>query len=259
MTDSPNVTSADGVLTIAVSTSANGTSLNDDAVDEAVEVLTDLHAGKRDERVILLVGAGKNFCAGGNVASFAAAEDRTAFLAQLADQLHRMIHLIDTAHRPVVVAAKGWAAGAGMSLTLIGDVVVGGPSTKMRPAYSGIGLSPDGGMTWSLPRAVGSSRARAIILTNRVIAADEALGLGLLSEIVDDDQVDARAREIAGELAAGPRAALRATAQLLRASPTASLADQMAAESASIAHLGGQPEGIEGVDAFVEKRAPRWG
>jgi 2-(1,2-epoxy-1,2-dihydrophenyl)acetyl-CoA isomerase len=145
-----------------------------------------------------------------------------------------------------------------MSLTLIGDVVVGGPSTKMRPAYSGIGLSPDGGMTWSLPRVVGPARARAIILTNRILSAQNALELGLVSELVDDEQVDARAREIAAELAAGPSGALQATAALLRAAPTASLADQLAAEAASIARLSGQPEGIEGVDAFVQKRAPNW-
>ncbi|MFT3900500.1 MAG: enoyl-CoA hydratase-related protein [Gordonia sp. (in: high G+C Gram-positive bacteria)] len=252
------VTSADGVLTVSVSTPNNGTALDDDAVDEAVLALTDLAAGKRDERVILLRGTGKNFCAGGNVGSFASAPDRPAFLAQLADQLHRMIGLLDSCGRPVVVAAKGWAAGAGMSLTLHGDVVVGGPSTKMRPAYRGIGLSPDGGLTWTLPRAVGPARARAIILTDKVIGADEALALGLLSEIVDDEQVDTRARELAVELAAGPAATLEATAALLRGSADTTLVDQMAAESASIARLGGDPDGIEGVDAFVAKRKPVW-
>lgn len=258
MTDNAPLASSDGVLLIAVSGPANGTSLDDDAIDEAAQALTDLIAGRRDERAILLYGAGKNFCAGGNVASFAAADDRPAFLADLATRLHRMIALLEEAGRPVVVAAKGWAAGAGMSLTTHGDVVIGGPSTKMRPAYRGIGLSPDGGMTWTLPRIVGPARARAIILTDAIIDAPQALELGLLSEIVDDEEVDARARAVAIELAAGPSAALQATAALLRTDPAATLVDQLAAEAASISRLGGQPEGVEGVDAFVAKRKPVW-
>lgn len=259
MTDSPSaVSSAGGVLTIAISTAANGTALDPDAVDDGAQALAELNAGDRDERVVLLVGAGKNFCAGGNVAGFAAAADRSAHIADLADRMHRLMELLVASGPPVVVAAKGWAAGAGMSFTLYGDVVVGGPSTRLRPAYSGIGLSPDGGLTWTLPRTVGAGRARSIMLTNRIIAAPEALEIGLLSEVVDDEQVDARAREIAVELAAGPAAALQATARMLRASPTASLSDQLAAEAESIARLAGAPEGVEGVDAFVGKRSPRW-
>ncbi|GED98417.1 enoyl-CoA hydratase/isomerase family protein [Gordonia crocea] len=262
MTDSspatPSVSTADGVLTIAVSNPANGTALDDDAIAGATAALIELREGRRDEQVILLVGAGKNFCAGGNVAAFAGAEDRPAYLLELADQLHTMLGLINETSLPVVVAAKGWAAGAGMSLTLIGDVVVGGTSTKMRPAYSGIGLTPDGGMTWTLPRTVGAARARAIILTNRIVTAEQALEYGILSEIVDDERVDERAREIAVELAAGPSAALQATVGLLRQSPAASLSAQFDAEGASISRLSGEPTGIEGVDAFLAKRAPQW-
>ncbi|MFT4200119.1 enoyl-CoA hydratase/isomerase family protein [Gordonia sp. (in: high G+C Gram-positive bacteria)] len=258
MSDSTHVTSADGVLTIAVSTPANGTAMDPAAVDEAAVALADLRDGARDEKAILLVGTGKNLCAGGNVASFAAADDRGAFLADLADRMHAMMGLLLDSGRPVVVAAKGWAAGAGMSFTLLGDVVIGGPSTKMRPAYRGIGLSPDGAMTWTLPRAVGAARARHIILTDQVIGAEEALGIGLLSEIVDDELVDGRAREVAVGLAAGPAAALQATTALLRAGATSSLTDQFTAESASIARLASGPEGVEGVNAFVEKRTPTW-
>ncbi|HNP57327.1 MAG TPA: enoyl-CoA hydratase-related protein [Gordonia sp. (in: high G+C Gram-positive bacteria)] len=258
MTENSSVSGADGVLSIAVSSPANGTSLDDNALDEAIIALTALLAGQRDERVILLHGSGKNFCAGGNVASFATAVDRTEFLAELADRLHRTIALIVESGRPVVVAAKGWAAGAGMSLTMLGDIVVGGPSTKMRPAYRGIGLSPDGGMTWTLPRIVGLVRARKIILTDQIIDAPEALELGLLTEIVDDDRVDASAREIAVALASGPAAALQATAALLRADPATTLVEQLAAEAASISSLGGRAEGIEGVDAFLGKRKPVW-
>lgn len=258
MTGEPNVTSADGVLTLAVSTAANGTAMNPGAVDQAADALAELLSGARDERVILLVGKGKNFCAGGDVASFAAAADRSDFVRDLAVRMHRMMDLMVCSGRPVVVAAKGWAAGAGMSFTLHGDVVVGGTSTRLRPAYSGIGLSPDGGMTWTLPRIVGAARARGIILTNRVISAQEALDWGILSEIVDDDQVDARAREIAVDLAAGPSEALQTTARQLRADPSTTLVEQFATETRDIARLVGEPEGIEGVNAFVEKRKPVW-
>ncbi len=197
MTENSSVSGADGVLSIAVSSPANGTSLDGNALDEAIVALTALHAGQRNERVILLHGSGKNFCAGGNVASFATAADRTEFLADLADRMHRMIALILESGRPVVVAAKGWAAGAGMSLTMLGDVVVGGPSTKMRPAYRGIGLSPDGGMTWSEgadsafpnPNAAVDllkTRARTLVYATGLPPASAGAALAAL-DIIDAD------------------------------------------------------------------------
>ncbi|HMS75032.1 enoyl-CoA hydratase/isomerase family protein [Gordonia sp. (in: high G+C Gram-positive bacteria)] len=261
-TDSPSeglVTQDGHVLIVPVSDPAAGTAMARNTILAAAAALQAVGRGQRDARVLLLVGHGANFCAGGNVRAFATADDRPAYLRGLADDAHSFVRAIYEADIPVVVAAKKWAAGIGMSFVLHGDIVIGGPSTKLQPAYGGIGLSPDGGMSWALPRTIGAARARNVILTNRVITADEALDWGIVSEIVDDDQVDVVALERAHALAAGPVNAIRAARTLLSASAGNSLDDHLIAEARSISELSGQPEGIEGVDAFVGKRKPNWG
>ncbi|MFW0786770.1 enoyl-CoA hydratase-related protein [Gordonia sp. CPCC 206044] len=244
------------LLTIAVSTAAAGNSLADDAMIEGAAALHEVARGERAVGAVLLVGTGNNFCAGGNVKAFAAAEHRPTYLREIADNFHAFVNALHEANRPVVAAVKGWAAGAGMSTMLHADVAIGGTSTRLRPAYRGIGLSPDGGLTWTLPRIVGPARARHIILTDQVIAAEQALAWGLLSEVVADDEVESRARAVAAELAAGPWQSDNNTRALLADSATRSLADHLAAEARSISALSASPEGIEGVDAFVAKRAP---
>ncbi|MGB3707388.1 enoyl-CoA hydratase/isomerase family protein [Gordonia sp. (in: high G+C Gram-positive bacteria)] len=245
-----------GVLTLTVSTSAAGTSLDHELVMESREALRSVTRGKLDAGAIVLRGAGKNFCAGGNVAKFADAPDRGDYLRGLADDMHSMIEFLWETELPVVAAAQGWAAGAGMSLVLHADVAIGGTSTKMRPAYPGIGLSPDGGMSWLLPRVVGAARARHIIMTDQILDATRALELGILSEVVEDDSVVDTAYATAAQLAAGPRGSYSAIRKLLQASATNSLTDHLAAEAASISALGNTAEGIEGVNAFLEKRRP---
>jgi 2-(1,2-epoxy-1,2-dihydrophenyl)acetyl-CoA isomerase len=160
---------------------------------------------------------------------------------------------------PVVAAVHGWAAGAGMSLVLAADVAVAGTSTRLRPAYPAIGLTPDGGMTWTLPRAVGAARARHLLLTDRVLYADEALELGLVATVVTDDAVADEARLLAERLAAGPVHALSRVKRLLRESPDRDLDAQLDAEAVSIARSAAGDEGREGVAAFVERRTPRFG
>lgn len=249
------VSQHDGILRIAVSNPAAGNSLDDRALAEGTAALHEVARGEREVGAILLVG-GTNFCAGGNVRAFASATHRPTYLRELADTFHAFVLALRAAQRPVVAAVNGWAAGAGMSIVLHADIAIGGTSTRLRPAYPGIGLTPDGGMTWTLPRVVGAARAREIILTDRVIDATEAASIGILARVVDDAQVLADAEATAAALADGPRAALSATRALLNASPGASLSDQLLAEAASISARSGEPEGIEGVDAFIGKRTP---
>ncbi|WP_240498373.1 enoyl-CoA hydratase-related protein [Williamsia sp. 1135] len=247
---------ADGVLRIAVATEKAGNSLDRDCFNRGTEALLKVARGEIKAGAVLLLGTGANFCAGGNVRSFAAAPDRPVFLSGLAGDFHEFVKALIGANLPVVGAIQGWAAGAGMSLVTHCDVAIGGTATKLRPAYVGIGLTPDGGLTWSLPRVVGTARARDIILTNRILGATEALEIGLLSRVVEDEQVLATAQAAAADLVAGPWRTLAATRALLSDSPTATLAEQLDAEARSISALSGVPEGIEGVDAFIEKRSP---
>jgi 2-(1,2-epoxy-1,2-dihydrophenyl)acetyl-CoA isomerase len=169
-----------------------------------------------------------------------------------------MVRVLAEAPVPVVAAVHGWAAGAGMSVVLAADVAVAGTSTRLRPAYPAIGLTPDGGMTWTLPRAVGAARARHILLTDRVLSADEALDLGLVAVVVPDDEVAAQAQRLAERLADGPVGALGRTKRLLRESPERDLGTQLDAEAASIAESAAGAEGREGVAAFRDRRAPRF-
>lgn len=221
MTTSPSdlITLDDGVLTLPISTADNGTALDHGLVLAGVAELGRTVRGHVDAGAILLTSTGKNFCAGGNVGAFASAPDRAEYLRGLADDLHRMIGLMYETGLPVVAAVNGWAAGAGMSMVLHADIAIGGAKTRMRPAYPGIGLSPDGGMSWMLPRAVGPARARHIIMTDQIIDSARALELGLLSEVVDDDAVADTARATATKLAAGPRGSMAAIRRLVHDSP----------------------------------------
>lgn len=244
----------DGVLEITLSTAAKGTSLDFAGVAAGTAALEAL---KPEVGAVLLTGAGPNFCAGGDVRDFAAAEDRASHLYHLADTLHVLVRALDAAPVPVVAAVHGWAAGAGMSLVCAADIAIGGPRTRMRPAYPGVGLSPDGGMSWTLPRLVGAAKAREILLTDAVLDAAEAQRLGILARIADDDEsVLGTARELARTLARGPRASYASIRTLLSNSATATLSRQLDAERDAISAAAGSPTGREGVDAFLAKRAP---
>ncbi|MGN0100390.1 MAG: enoyl-CoA hydratase-related protein [Dietzia sp.] len=258
LSDTPLVTLADGVLTLPISLEGKGNSLDSGAVDQAAAALRALHAGEIDAGAVLLVGLGANFCAGGNVAGFAAADDRGEHVRELADRLHAVVRQLDELTVPVVAAVAGWAAGAGASLVLAADFAVGGPDTRLLAAYPGIGLSPDGGMSWRLPRAIGQGAARAFLIGNEPMSGERAHQLGLLTSLVEGDVREA-ARALAVRLAAGPRDAHAAAKALLRASETATLAEQLDAERDSIARLAVSADGVEGVDAFVAKRRPEFG
>ncbi|MFD4292671.1 enoyl-CoA hydratase/isomerase family protein [Rhodococcus sp. NPDC058505] len=244
------------VLRIAIATADNGTALDSDAVNQGTTALRALAAGEIAAGAILLVGDGANFCAGGNVRAFAAADDRPAYILGIANELHDLVRLLAAATVPVVAAVHGWAAGAGMSLVCAADIALGGASTKLRPAYPGIGLTPDGGMSWNLPRIVGSRRAREILLTDAVLDADEAVRLGVLSRVVADDEVQEQAQQLAQRLATGPTASYAGIKELLARSEESTLSDQLDAEAAAISAASGGATGREGVDAFVAKRAP---
>lgn len=258
LSTTPLVSLEDGVLTLPISLESAGNALDSDAIDQIGAAVTALLAGEIDARAVLLVGLGKNFCAGGNVAGFAAAEDRGAHIFELADRLHNVVRQFDEVSVPVVAAVAGWAAGAGLSLALAADFAVGGPDTNLLAAYPGIGLSPDGGMSWRLPRAIGQSAARAFIIGNEPMKGERAYTLGMLTNYTEGDVKDA-ARALAVRLASGPTESYAAVKSLLRASENSELSEHLDAERDSITRLAGTPDGIEGVDAFVGKRAPAFG
>jgi 2-(1,2-epoxy-1,2-dihydrophenyl)acetyl-CoA isomerase len=205
---------------------------------------------------VLLRAEGTNFCVGGDVRAFAAAPEPGKFLGELASVVHDAVLGLVEGPAPVVAAVNGWAAGAGMSLAACADITLAAESARFRSAYSAIGLSPDCGLTWTLPRLIGRGRAADLMLTNRAVGAAEAASTGLVARVVADDALLPEAQALAAELASGPAAAFGRIRHLLDASDGSTLADQLSAEAASIAACADGPEGRAGVAAFTAGRKP---
>jgi 2-(1,2-epoxy-1,2-dihydrophenyl)acetyl-CoA isomerase len=205
---------------------------------------------------VLLRAQGANFCVGGDIRAFAAAPEPGTFLGELASVVHEAVLGLAAAAAPLVAAVNGWAAGAGMSLAACADITVAAESARFRSAYSAIGLSPDCGLTWMLPRKVGRARAADLMLTNRPVGAAEAASIGLVARVVPDDGLAAQAQALALELASGPTAVFGRIRQLLDASGASTLAEQLDAEAAAIAACADHPEGRSGVAAFTAGRTP---
>ena len=215
-----------------------------------------LAARPEDTRAVLLLGNGPRFCVGGDVGSFAGAEDPGAFVGQLAHDWHEVIRTLLHTPVPVVAGVQGAVAGAGVGLIGACDLVVCARTTKIRPAYGAIGLSPDGGTSWALTRALGAPRALDLMLTNGALSAAEAHLNGLIARLVEDDDLRATAVALAHETAAGPVRAMVRTRALVRRAATRTLDEQLDDEARLITESAADPEGREGVRAFVEKRAP---
>jgi 2-(1,2-epoxy-1,2-dihydrophenyl)acetyl-CoA isomerase len=209
-------------------------------------------------RAVILTAKGKLFCGGGDVMSFAAAGDALGELVRdMTTAFHSAISRFTRMNAPLVVAVNGTAAGAGLSMVLMGDIIVSAESAKYTVAYTGIGAAPDGSMSFFLPRLVGALKAKQMILMNPRLTAADALAAGLVTEVVADDQVLVRAREIARKLAAGPTQAHGAVKRLIADTFSNSLETQIEIEARGIAHLAEATHDMkEGVAAFAAKRTP---
>jgi len=210
-------------------------------------------------RAVVLTGAGKAFCAGGDLASFAAQGDGLpGFLKQATTQLHGALSRLARMDAPLITAVNGTAAGAGMSLALAGDLVLASESARFTLAYTAAGLTPDGGSTFLLPRLIGLRRSQELVLTNRRLTAAEALEWGLVTQVVPGDQLLAQADELAARMAAGPTLAFGSAKRLLLRSTGDALEVQMEHEARGIADAARSADGREGISAFLGKRAPEF-
>lgn len=208
-------------------------------------------------RCILLTGAGRFFCVGGDVSMFASVGDNVpAYLDELAGVFHMGLARLAAASKPVITAINGPAAGAGLSLAISGDLVIASRTAHFTAAYGSIGLTPDGGMTWLLPRLVGLRCAQDMILTDRRIHADEALALGLVTRLADAESLAAEADKTAKALARRPMRALGAARRLLQTSFTSDYVAQLEREQRAIVAAGSAAESREGIAAFLAKRLP---
>ncbi|WP_374572310.1 enoyl-CoA hydratase/isomerase family protein [Phenylobacterium sp.] len=208
-------------------------------------------------RAVHLTGAGRMFSAGGDLRAFAEDGDAVgASLKRMTTYLHSALSRLARMRAPLVVAVNGPAAGAGLSLAMLGDLVICAHSASFVMAYTAAGLTPDGGSTYLLPRLVGLRRAQELILTNRKLSAEEAVAWGLATQTVEDEALADVSLTAARRLADGPTNAFGAARALLMAGAAAGYESQMELEARAIAAASGSADGREGITAFLARRTP---
>lgn len=210
-------------------------------------------------RAVVITGKGDLFCAGGDLKEFINQGQHLPYhIKEITTYLHSAISRMIRMDAPVIAGVNGFAVGAGMSLALASDFVLATPSARFSVAYTRVGLTPDGGMSYILPRIIGLKRALELTLTNRVLSAQEALEWGLVNKVVHEKELIAQAEALAAQLALGPPISLGISKRLLHMGWNETLETQMENESQSIAHVSRTLDAKEGMGAFLEKRTPNY-
>jgi 2-(1,2-epoxy-1,2-dihydrophenyl)acetyl-CoA isomerase len=205
-------------------------------------------------KVVTLTGAGRFFCAGGDLKAIAGAPHAGAYVKGMADDLHRAMSTFARMDAVLITAVNGVAAGAGFPLGVSGDLALAGESASFTMAYTKAGLSPDGGSSYLLPRLVGLRKTQELMITNRVLSAAEALIWGLLTAVVPDAELPTALDELAGRIAAGARESNSAVKKLLLATYASGYEEQMDLEAHLISDRADSADGQEGIAAFLAKR-----
>ncbi len=249
----------DGIAHLQLSRPEAANGLNLELLQALHQAVLRIHGDSR-ARVVLLTGAGKNFCAGGDVPTFLSKGEAlpdyirvaTALLQVAAAALIRL-------NAPVVTAVQGFAAGGGgMGLVCSSDFVIAAESSSFLAGATRVAMVPDAGVSVTLTQLVGFRRAMEILMLNPVIPAGEAQRMGLVTRVVADDQLQAEAWNLARELAAGAPAALANTKRLLWSGLGRGVEAAMPEENQAQAVLSGMSDAREGLTAVIEKRVPRF-
>jgi 2-(1,2-epoxy-1,2-dihydrophenyl)acetyl-CoA isomerase len=234
------------------------------ALDERLR--DDLRAAVREAvsdpgtRVIVVTGAGRAFCAGADITYLRELNERgdVATLERLVDAGREIVTAIRESPKPVLAAVNGPAAGGGANLALACDLRIASVDASIGQTFVRIGLQPDWGGTYFLPRIVGTSRALELMWSGRMVKADEALALGLFDRVVAGDALEGEVTRLAEELAAAAPQAVARIKTAVYGAPDGSLADALRREHESQAELFGGADAREGFRAFLEKRRPRF-
>ena len=227
----------------------------DDALIRGLRDAVDRAGRDAGVRAVLLTGAGRGFSSGADLASVPPSPSLDLG-AMLRERYHPVILGLRTMPKPVVCAVNGPAAGAGMSIALAGDIVLAARSAYFVQAFSKIGLVPDAGSTWFLPRYVGDVRARAMALLAERIDAPTAERFGMVWQVFDDDELMPQARQLAARLAGQPTRALALIKKALNDSFGRDLPAQLELEATLQTEAGRTEDFAEGVAAFLQRRPP---
>ena len=247
------VTSADGVARITLNRPDRLNSFTKAMHAELRDVLADLG----DARVIVLTGAGRGFCAGQDLNDRAVAPGEAVDLGETVEESwNPLVRTLANLPQPVIARVNGVAAGAGANIALACDIVIAARSAKFIQSFSALGLIPDSGGSWHLPRLVGQARALGLALTGEPLPAERAAEWGLLWKAVDDDALDSEDDAVAAKLASLPPLGLSAIKQMIRASWSHSLDQELDLQRDAMRRLGFTEDYREGVAAFLEKRSP---
>ena len=206
-------------------------------------------------RCVILTGSGRAFMAGGDVSSMAGTSEQAgAAISAILDAVNPAILLLRSMDAPVIAAVRGVAAGAGLSLTLMADLVIADEEAKFLVAYNGIGAVPDCGGSWALAHKLGAGRAAELMLLGRTLGAAEARDWGIVNEVVPDSEFDNRLNWMIEKVAQGPTRAYGAFRKLIDQANGGRLADHLEAERAAFLEMTRTEDFAEGVSAFLAKR-----
>jgi len=221
--------------------------------------LRDVLANLGDARVIILTGAGRGFCAGQDLNDRAVAPGEAVDLGETVDESwNPLIRTLASLPQPIIARVNGVAAGAGANIALACDLVIAAKSAKFIQSFSALGLIPDSGGSWHLPRLVGQARALGLALTGEPLPAEQAASWGLIWKAVDDEQLDAEVDAVATKLASLPPLGQAAIKQIIRTSWSRSLDQELDLQRDEMRRLGFTQDYREGVTAFLEKRPAKF-
>ncbi len=222
---------------------------------ELREALADLG----DARVVVLTGAGRGFCAGQDLNDRAVAPGEAVDLGETVEESwNPLVRTLAALPQPVIARVNGVAAGAGANIALACDLVIAAKSAKFIQSFSALGLIPDSGGSWHLPRLVGQARALGLALTGEPLPAEQAADWGLIWKAVDDDQLDPEIDAVAAKLASLPPLGLAAIKQIIRTSWSRTLDQELDLQRDEMRRLGFTQDYREGVAAFLEKREAKF-
>ncbi len=246
----------DAVATLRLNRPEHGNALSLSLVQRFSELAADIDADRK-VRAVLLTGTGRFFCVGGDISAFKQSGDGLPSLMKIiTGHLHTAMSRLARMEKPLVVAVNGPAAGAGLGLAALGDIVLASVEAHFSMAYTAIGFTPDGGTSALLPRLIGLRRTQEMALTNRRVSAPEATEIGLVTRIVQPDELQVEAHVLARKLAEGPTRAYGAIRQLLLSAPGNGFEAQMELEARLISNAAASADGGEGITAFLGKRRP---
>jgi 2-(1,2-epoxy-1,2-dihydrophenyl)acetyl-CoA isomerase len=245
---------SDGIGRVVLNRPEVGNAINMVLAEDLFAALTQLHVDA-DVRCLVLEANGPIFCAGGDLADFGGdgAGDMSSRIHALATALHRSIELIEAMDKPLVTAIQGTAAGAGVVLGACADLVLVSDQAKFVPAYGRVGLTPDGGSTWYLPRLMGDRRATEMLLTGGALSAAEAVETGLVTRLVPHDSLATKTTTVALRLADSTGMSVGETRRLVRTGRNASLHDHLLEEAQSISRASEHPGAREAIGAFLAR------